>query len=646
MILASCQRRMEECLPLLRSILFAIAMLSLFMFAVACQNGNSIDDPQPLALGSQTAVEIEETVTILVDSASLSDDSDETPRVLELGPAGRKDVMVVTNLCLPFDPGIDSAANGRRLYRLPLVREIHAGLTRVSSGAAPVVELDLAEFFTVLENGVEYQFKLRKDLKFSDDSPITAADVKWSWERALRLSTSWSRARVVLGNIEGSADVIADGERIREEEAWLRLQHPMLPALVSPQAFLEGVNIIDALTLEVSLTNPVPDFPVLLAEPPAFVLKKSNVESWTVSWTNDVFPGVVLTDVTRVNPGKSLAPNELPVGAGPFRLIAYTPDAYFETCAIARNENYWDTPPQLEGVIFVPPDGAMVSAYLEDDIDYVLPPLEYDGVGLTSSTLISKTQRPPTSRFLALNPNHPPFDDLQTRRALLSSNDLAEVYAITEVKWPDTIVPYRLVPAYQHCDRAPYVFDNPLEIIQSSEYNAHLGDFEVEFWTRGEDYQTERVNILLDQWERAFGLLGRVRDLEFGNNVETLMRDGGLQIRLVEIAPETPSLVPFFQDLIGVFGGKMPHEEWSTVEKMILEALQDADEASQFRKFREVECHLYDRALVLPMIVDSMDFEINIQPWVNNFALPTFGYSVFKDVWFDESAPVRELPWP
>ena len=89
----------------------------------------------------------------------------------------------------------------------------------------------------------------------------------------------------------------------------------------------------------------------------------------------------------------------------------------------------------------------------------------------------------------------------------------------------------------------------------------------------------------------------------------------------------------------------MPHDEWGVVEEMILEALQDSDQASQFRKFREIECHLYDRALVLPIVVDSVDFEINIQPWVNGFTLPTFGRSVFKDVWFDESAPVRELPW-
>ena len=36
--------------------------------------------------------------------------------------------------------------------------------------------------------GLEYEFVLRNDLKFSDGSALTSGDFKWSWERALKKS--------------------------------------------------------------------------------------------------------------------------------------------------------------------------------------------------------------------------------------------------------------------------------------------------------------------------------------------------------------------------------------------------------------------------------------------------------------------------
>ncbi len=632
----------------LKQVLFAFGLL--LAANLSCDIARESIDIESEDSNQRIAVDPEEAAVQLATPASPHGNSDENGGIVVVEPSEQNGVMVVANLCLPFDPAIESAATGRRIYRLPLVREIHAGLMRVSPDSPSGVEVDLAESFTLHEDASKYRFKLRKDLKFSDGSPLTAEDVKWSWERSLRLSTPWSRSRVVLGNIVGSTEVIADAERIRQDETWLRLQDPLDTTRVFPQAHLAGVEVIDNTTLDVSLIHSDPEFPVLLSEPSSFVLKESNVVSWTVSWTNDVFPGIVRTDVTKANSGKTLDPAVLPVGAGPFQLIAYAHNVdYDDTCAIARNENYWDGAPQLGGVVFVPPGlpfgQAMESAYVSGMIDYVLPPIEFVGKGLTSESVISETQRPPLSRFLALNPKFPPFDDVNARRALLASNDLAEVYAHTKVEWPDTVVPPRLNKAYQHCDRNAYSTSPPEQTMRTAPYHERFADFEVEFWSRGENYQTDRVKILLDQWERSLGLRYRILDIFIGDKAETVMRDDDLQLRLVEIAPETPSLVALFLDLIAIFGDEEPHQEWKVVEQKVFAAIQETDKASQLRQFREIECHLYERALVLPMIVDWVDFEINIQPWVNDFKLPTFGRSVFKDVWFDDTAPERELPW-
>lgn len=606
--------------------LILVVWLALIAHVAACANDQSVpaNNPKPLPTASPPTASPVSIVTRPLASSDVTDDT------------AREHVLVVPNFCLSFDPAIDSASGGREIYRLPLVREIHAGLARISSDIPPAIELDLAEQFTVSDNHSTYTFKLRKGLMFSDGTPITSSDVKWSWERALRLSTPWGAGSDVLGNIVGAPEVIKDGERIREVQSQLMEENPLNQIAVDPEVLLSGVRVIDAQTVEVSLNKPDPEFLDNLSRPVSFVLKESNVDSWNVAWNNNVFPGVEFGDI-RGAVGLPLPDEALPVGAGPFKLISYDPSAEYQTCAIARNEHYWDAVPRIDGVIFVPPDVAfglpVDSAFVAEHVDVVI----LIGEKLTPETVVVSSQRPPFTRFMALNPTHPPLDDVEVRRALLASNDLEKVYAPNEVGWPNTIVPHRLVPAYDYCDRSQYV-DPARQSLGTSD----LEDYTVDFWWFESDYILERVITLLKQWHSASGVKHEIKNLE-PEDIETLMTDGALHIRLMEISPSVPSITPVFHSMIGMFGGE-PHEEWADVEAMILDAMQESDNAKRFDAFRNIECHLYDRALVLPMLVDWIDFEINTQPWVTGLEMPTFGTSVFKDVQLDETVPERVLP--
>jgi len=44
---------------------------------------------------------------------------------------------------------------------------------------------ELAESWQIAPDGASVVFKLRKDAKFHDGGPVTAHDVKWSYDRAV-----------------------------------------------------------------------------------------------------------------------------------------------------------------------------------------------------------------------------------------------------------------------------------------------------------------------------------------------------------------------------------------------------------------------------------------------------------------------------
>ena len=108
-----------------------------------------------------------------------------------------------------MDPALNSASSGSNLIRLAF-----AGLmgTRVTDGVV-TKEPELAESYTVSEDGTVYTFTLREGLKWSDGSDFYASDVVKSWNRAAdeKLGASYGFLfDVIDGYGTGSLNVVAD----------------------------------------------------------------------------------------------------------------------------------------------------------------------------------------------------------------------------------------------------------------------------------------------------------------------------------------------------------------------------------------------------------------------------------------------------
>lgn len=147
---------------------------------------------------------------------------------------------------------------------------------------------------------------------------------------------------------------------------------------------------------------------------------------------------------------------ENPIGTGPFKFVEWIKD---DRLVLEANPDYWGGAPKLERLVFrtIPELATRMSALEQGEVDLVdvVPPEEYErleGAGI-------EIARQPTTylRFIWLNTEVPPLDNLQVREAINLAidrdaiiNDLfqGEAYEVTGVVAPG-VVGYCEMPALE-----------------------------------------------------------------------------------------------------------------------------------------------------------------------------------------------------
>ncbi len=129
-------------------------------------------------------------------------------------------------------PHLDPTAGAAAVIGEITYANIYQGLTRIDDNGK--VLPDLAESWTLSEDGTVYTFKLRSSVKFHDGTPFAANDVKFSLDRA--------RAKDSV--------------------------NPQKPYF----AQIKAVDIVDPSTVKVTLTQPQGDFLYDMAMPAALIV--------------------------------------------------------------------------------------------------------------------------------------------------------------------------------------------------------------------------------------------------------------------------------------------------------------------------------------------------------------------------------------
>lgn len=121
----------------------------------------------------------------------------------------------------------------------------------------------LAEKWDISPDGKIYTFHLRSNIKFSDGSPITAADVVYSFQRVADPKIASPYNLLVNNIVNGQA--IIDGK-------------------IAPTAL--GVKALDANTIQITLNHADNSFLSICTQPEVAVVSKANIAKFGQAWTD------------------------------------------------------------------------------------------------------------------------------------------------------------------------------------------------------------------------------------------------------------------------------------------------------------------------------------------------------------------------
>jgi peptide/nickel transport system substrate-binding protein len=288
-----------------------------------------------------------------------------------------KDVLVAANEFGPNSLDIHTVGANRPSYGVSWIcydRLMTYGRKKLPDGRVVYdrdkLEPELAESWQLAPDGNSVTFKLRKNARFHDGTPVTAKDVKWSFDRAVTVG-GFPTFQMAAGSLE----------------------KPEQFEVVDDHTFRVKFLRRDKLTMN-DLAVPVPC--IFNSE----LVKKnaSAADPWGLTWTrNNV------------------------AGGGAFKVEAFRPG---QEIVYVRFDDWKSGPlPKLRRVVQrdVPNAGNRRALLLKGDIDitYDLPPKDFSELaGDAAAVKVSSTPIENAMLYLGMNVTKPPFDNPKVRQAV------------------------------------------------------------------------------------------------------------------------------------------------------------------------------------------------------------------------------------
>lgn len=333
-----------------------------------------------------------------------------------LSACGDDEVVAGGQLVLyeTLDPTTLDPARSQGVFDGRICSMIFCGLLRVDETGA--IQPDLAEWYRASEDQMTFLFLLRNDIHFANGGPITAQDVKWSFERVLdpetRSGTTWVLERIL--GAKGYMDAKVDAKEGKPVSPIYTEGVPGITVLDNVRAWerfgrewpedLPNITDRDDCWLSIALAEPYAPFLSLLSMPAAMVVSATSV---------------------REAEEKEVAFEEQPGGYGPWKLDHWTHDSEI---VVVRNEDYWGEKPKLEEIRFriIPKDSTAVYEFETNRLDVVTIPGAQVRRWLSDDQWTEQRSKVDqlNTEFLVFNTARKPFDDVRVRQAVVQALDI------------------------------------------------------------------------------------------------------------------------------------------------------------------------------------------------------------------------------
>lgn len=289
----------------------------------------------------------------------------------------KKETLLVANETGPNMLDIQGVGANRPAYAVAWMaydRLMTFGRKKLPNGVVSYdytkLEPELAESWQVAKDGMSVTFKLRKNAKFHDGTPVTAKDVKWSYDRALAMG-GFPTFQMKAGSLE------------------------------SPDQF----EVVDDNTFKVKFVRQdkmsLPDMAVPVASVYNSELAKKNAtaeDPWAANWLKN---------------------NE--AGGGAYKVVSWKPG---QEILYERFDDWKSGPlPKLKRIIQreVPSAGNRRALLTRGDIDmtYEMPPKDFAEMSQEKGSVKVASAAIENSLFyVGMNVTKPPFDNVKVRQAV------------------------------------------------------------------------------------------------------------------------------------------------------------------------------------------------------------------------------------
>ncbi len=468
------------------------------------------------------------------------------------------------------------------------VTQIFSGLFRLDNSLEP--RPDIVKSWDISPDGTVYTFNLRKDVKFHDGTPLTASDIKYSWERTCNPLTGSRTAKTYLGDIAGVNEVLS-----------------------GKTSKISGIRIVNDYTLEVTLDAPRSYFLYKLTYPTTFIIDKKNVATGG-NW--------------------ALRPN----GTGPFKLTEWTES---QRLVLESNRLYYGSPAKLDSVVFLLWGGVPMVMYETGEIDVTSVPVSYiDKVTNPSEPFYNELfiSQKMSLYYIGFNVTEPPFDDINVRRAFSMAIDRKKITSLIFRDMAEPafgILPPGMPGFNEELDVLDYDPEQARQLLAESKYGSAAGLPPITLTTPGLGaIISSDLEAIIEQWKTNLGVELEVRQLEPERYIYNLSEEKDSLFDIGWIAD-----YPHPQDFLSVLFESGSAYNYGTynnpeINALLAEAGLETDRDTSFELYRQAEVKLIEDAACVPLWFGE-DYYL-VKPYVSGFFINGVGIVMLDEVSIDK----------